>query len=143
MVLNPLPRRGQHGSAEETELTPEGTATAANYSKSGTTPKGKCLGDAKECMLGAGDCCTDQHALFIALCRRYGVKPFRYNRMHRQTVMIRAPASFVRTMLWPEFEDLSHALTAHLNEITEKIIREEVHEATQDAEEIGEPRRLG
>jgi hypothetical protein len=26
--------------------------------------------------------------LFIALCRRYGVKPFRYTRMHRQTVMV-------------------------------------------------------
>ena len=25
--------------------------------------------------------------LFIALCRRYGIKPFRYTRMHRQTVM--------------------------------------------------------
>src|SRR3546814_6570095 len=31
--------------------------------------------------------------LFIALCRRYGIKPFRYTRMHRQTVIIRAPAS--------------------------------------------------
>src|SRR3546814_2200962 len=27
--------------------------------------------------------------LFIALCRRYGIKPFRYTRMHRQTVIIR------------------------------------------------------
>jgi hypothetical protein len=80
--------------------------------------------------------------LFIALCRRYGLKPFRYARMHRQTVMVRAPASFVNGTLWPEFEDLSQALTAHLYEITEKIIQEEVHEATQDAEEYGEPRRL-
>ena len=80
--------------------------------------------------------------LFIALCRRYGVKPFRYTRMHRQTVMVRAPASFVHATLWPEFQDLSRALTAHLHEITEKIIQEEVHEATQDAEEIKEPRRL-
>ncbi len=34
--------------------------------------------------------------LFIALCRRYGVRPFRYTRMHRQTVIVRAPrpASF-------------------------------------------------
>jgi hypothetical protein len=32
--------------------------------------------------------------LFIALCRRYGIKPFRYTRMHRQTVMVHArPAS--------------------------------------------------
>lgn len=80
--------------------------------------------------------------LFTALCRRYGVRPFRYHRMHRQTVIIRAPASFVREMLWPEFEELSDALTRHLLEITEKIIREEVHAATGDAEEIDEPRRL-
>lgn len=80
--------------------------------------------------------------LFLALCRRYGVKPYRYARMRGQTVIVRAPASFVRTTLWPEFEELSQALRAHLDEITEKIIREEVHEATQDAEEINEPRRL-
>jgi len=76
--------------------------------------------------------------LFIALCRRYGIKPFRYTRMHRQTVIIRAPASFVQLTLWPEFEELSSALTAHLDEITTKIIREEVHEATRDADEIRE-----
>jgi len=40
-----------------------------HYSKFGPTPKGKCLGDAMECLAGTGDCCTDQHALFIALCR--------------------------------------------------------------------------
>ncbi|GAC1579378.1 MAG: hypothetical protein NVS3B5_12490 [Sphingomicrobium sp.] len=60
--------------------------------------------------------------------------------MHRQTVIVRAPATFVQTTLWPEFEELSGALTAHLHEITTKIIREEVHEATEDAEEVNEPR---
>jgi hypothetical protein len=80
--------------------------------------------------------------LFIALCRRYGIKPFRYTRMHRQTVIVRAPASVVQITLWPEFEELSNALTTHLHEITSKIIREEVHEATQDADEISEPRQL-
>ncbi len=40
-----------------------------HYSKHGLSPKGLCLGSAKECMAGSGDCCTDQHALFIALCR--------------------------------------------------------------------------
>jgi hypothetical protein len=80
--------------------------------------------------------------LFIALCRRYGIKPFRYTRMHRQTVIVRAPASFVQLTLWPEFEELSGALTAHLDEITRKIIKEEVHETTQDAEEVNEPRQL-
>jgi hypothetical protein len=80
--------------------------------------------------------------LFTALCRRYGLRPFRYRRMHRQTVMVKAPASFINGVLWPEFEELSDALTMHLLEITEKIIREEVHAATGDAEEIDEPRRL-
>jgi transglutaminase-like putative cysteine protease len=44
-----------------------------HYSKFGPMPKGKCLGDALECLAGTGDCCTDQHALFIALCRARGI----------------------------------------------------------------------
>jgi hypothetical protein len=81
--------------------------------------------------------------LFIALCRRYGVSPFRYRRMHRQTVIVKAPRSFVEQVLWPEFRELSGALSAYLAEITEKLIREEVHGETADAEERDEPRRLG
>ena len=80
--------------------------------------------------------------LFTALCRRYGVKPFRYSRMHRQTVLVRAPASFVNGVLWPEFEALSEALSAHLLEITNRIIREEVYATNEEAEEIAEPRLL-
>ena len=44
-----------------------------HYSKLGPDPKGQCLGDAMECLIGSGDCCTDQHALFIALCRARGI----------------------------------------------------------------------
>ena len=44
-----------------------------HYSKFSPTPQGKCLGDAGECMAGTGDCCTDQHALFIVLCRARGI----------------------------------------------------------------------
>ena len=44
-----------------------------HYSLTGTAPTGKCLGSASECMAGAGDCCTDQHALFIALARARGI----------------------------------------------------------------------
>lgn len=44
--------------------------------------------------------------------------------------------------LWPEFEELSKALMLHLAEITETIIREEVHEKMRDADEIEEPRKL-
>lgn len=48
-------------------------AKSDHYSKFGSSPKGKCLGDAGECMAGTGDCCTDQHALFITLCRARGI----------------------------------------------------------------------
>ena len=80
--------------------------------------------------------------LFTALCRRYGLPPFRYTRMHRQTVMVRAPASVVNQVLWPEFEQLSQALRAHLLDITDRIIREEVYATTGEAEEIVEPAQL-
>ena len=81
--------------------------------------------------------------LFVALCRRYGLHPFRYRRMHRQSIIIRAPKSFVEQVLWPEFKELSTALTAYLSEITEKVIREEVHGETGEADEVDEPRRIG
>ena len=81
--------------------------------------------------------------LFVALCRRYGLRPFRYRRMHRQTIIIKAPKSFVEQVLWPEFEELSAALTAYLSEITERVIREEVHGETGDADEVDEPRQIG
>ena len=80
--------------------------------------------------------------MFVALCRRCGLRPFRYRRMHRQTIIIRAPKSFVEQVLWPEFEEQSAALTAYLSEITEKVIREEVHGETGEAEEVDQPRRI-
>lgn len=81
--------------------------------------------------------------LFIALCRRYGLNPYRYRRMHRQTILVRAPKSFVEQVLWPEFQELSMALQTYLSEITERVIREEVHRETGDAEEVDEPPRIG
>ncbi len=86
---------------------------------------------------------TWSRQLFIALCRRYGLRPFRYRRMHRQTIIIRAPNSFVEQILWPEFEELNAALTAYLSEITERVIREEVHSETGDADEVDETQRIG
>jgi hypothetical protein len=57
--------------------------------------------------------------------------------------MIKAPQSFMEQVLWPEFQELNAALIAYLSEITEKVIREEVHRETGDAEEVAEPTRIG
>ncbi len=80
--------------------------------------------------------------LFAALCRRYDLTPYRYKRQRHTTVMLRAPNSFVETTLWPEFSALHRALDEYLNAATERIIREEVHRNTSEAEEVEEPARL-
>src|SRR5690242_8532287 len=64
--------------------------------------------------------------LFVALCRRYGLRPYRYKGQRRTTVMLRAPESFVQETLWPEYCQLSAALSEYLAAATDKIIREEV-----------------
>jgi transglutaminase-like putative cysteine protease len=50
-------------------------AKSEHYSKvgDGKSAQGLCLGDCLECLIGKGDCCTDQHALFIALVRARGI----------------------------------------------------------------------
>lgn len=73
--------------------------------------------------------------LFLALCRRYGLRPFRYKRQRRTTVIVRAPRSFVDKTLWPEYVELRSALEDYLNEATERIIREEVFRDAADAPE--------
>jgi hypothetical protein len=74
--------------------------------------------------------------LFIALCRRYGLKPYRYPRMHRQTIVVRGPRSFLDTVLWPEFKELSAVLIEYLSSVTERVIRDEVFGDVTDAEEV-------
>ncbi len=74
--------------------------------------------------------------LFVALCRRYGLKPYRYRRQKRTTVMVRVPRGFNDTVLWPEFLELDRALRAHLQSITTRIIHDAIHADTSDAEEV-------
>ena len=64
--------------------------------------------------------------LFVALCRRYGMQPYRYSRQRYTTVMLRAPRSFLLGTLWPEYKEISAALQAYLQDATDRIIREEV-----------------
>ena len=83
------------------------------------------------------------HRLFVALCRRYGLRAYRYQRMRYTTVCVKAPRSFLDKVLWPEFLQLDAALTEHLSGITDRIIREEVYKDVGDADEVDEPLRIG
>ncbi len=74
--------------------------------------------------------------LFLALCRRYGLKPYRKHGQRRTTVMLMVVPSFANDILWPEFAQLAEALMEYLNEATERIIREEVFKDTGDPSEF-------
>lgn len=73
--------------------------------------------------------------LFSALCRRYGLEPYRYRRQRYTTVMVRVPPSFANQTLWPEYQELKSALDEYLERATERIIREEVYGDAADAAE--------
>jgi len=76
-----------------------------------------------------------QRRLFMALCRRYGLEPYRYRRQRYTTVLVRAPKSFINKTLWPEYVELRDALDEYLNEATERIIKEEVYGDSGEAPE--------
>ena len=76
-----------------------------------------------------------QRRLFSALCRRYGLEPYRDKRQRYTTVMVRVPRSFVEKTLWPEYQQLRAALNDYLKNATEQIIREEVYRDAGEASE--------
>lgn len=80
--------------------------------------------------------------LFIALCRRYGLKPYRYPRQRRTTIMVKAPRHFLETVLWRQFCELHDDLALYLEQTTERVIRDAVHADTTDAETWDEPASL-
>ena len=73
--------------------------------------------------------------LFLALCRRYGLTPYRLYRQRYTTVMLRLPRSFLDQILWPEFQELDAALTKYLDDVTQRVIAETVHGDTSEAPE--------
>lgn len=72
--------------------------------------------------------------LFVALCRRYGLKPYRYPRQHRTTVMVRAPRRVFDAVVWRQFCDMHADLLLHFEQTTERMIREAIFADTSDAE---------
>jgi len=74
--------------------------------------------------------------LFVALLRRYAIKPYRYHRQRYTTVMARVPQKFLDETLWPEFLELDKNLCAHLKEITDRLIAEAVHDDSAEPEVV-------
>jgi hypothetical protein len=73
--------------------------------------------------------------LFVALCRRYGLSPFRESGRRYSTVQLRAPKEFHERTLWPEFVALSDELHAHLDDLTTRVIREAINDDVSEPAE--------
>ncbi len=79
--------------------------------------------------------------LFVALARRYKLKPFRRPRQHATTIMVKVKRSFLDRTFLPQFNALHEELTKHLDEIAKTIIEAAVHRDLTEAPET-EPKQL-
>ncbi|MFI5013550.1 MAG: hypothetical protein ACHQAY_14500 [Hyphomicrobiales bacterium] len=77
--------------------------------------------------------------LFMALCRRYGLRPYRYPRQRNTTIMIRAPRRFFDAVVWRQFSEVHTDLWMYFEETTARLIREAIHADMTDAEVVAEP----
>lgn len=79
--------------------------------------------------------------VFVALCRRHGLDPYRYRGQRYTTVQVMVSRRFVDETLWPEFQEVSRELRAHIESLTDRIISEAIHQDMSEAAEIA-PRQL-
>ena len=76
--------------------------------------------------------------LFVALLRRYAIKPYRYSRQRSTTVMARIPRGFLNETLWPEFQELNATLVSYLDEVTTRVVSQGVHADRSAASVVAE-----
>ncbi len=60
--------------------------------------------------------------LFLAVCRKHGVRPYRYARQRRTTVMARARREFFDQVVLPEFDLLHDELESYFEDVTDQLI---------------------
>jgi len=76
--------------------------------------------------------------VFVALCRRYGLEPYRYRGQRHTSVMVRATREFVDGTLWPEYVKIDETLRSYLAEVTDRVVAEVLHEDRSEATVIEE-----
>lgn len=79
--------------------------------------------------------------LFVALCRKHGVTPYRYPRQRRTTVMVRVRKTAFEQTIGAEFQTLHRELTSYFGEMVEHLIAN-VMKSDGDDEAL-EQRRIG
>ncbi len=85
---------------------------------------------------------TWSRKVFLALLRRYDLEPYRRRGQRRTTVMVTVPRAFVDETLWPEFQQISSTMRAHLDEVIDRIIADVIHGDSSEAVEVAESHKL-
>ncbi len=80
--------------------------------------------------------------VFVALLRRYGLRPYRYSRQRYTTVMAKASKRFVDETLWPEFQEISETLRTYLSDVTDRVVHQVIHQDSSEAEVVDKQRQL-
>ena len=78
--------------------------------------------------------------IFVALCRKHGVNPYRYPRQRRTTVMVRVRQTEFEASVAEEFRTLHRELTSYFDETVEHLIADAMKSDGDD--ETLEQRRL-
>ena len=60
--------------------------------------------------------------LLLAICRKYGIRPYRYKRQKYTTVMVKINETFLNEILWKEYQEYSKLLDQLVEEITDDLI---------------------
>jgi len=77
--------------------------------------------------------------VFVAMLRRYGIRPYRYRGQRYTTVMARLSKRFVDETLWPEFQEISETLRTYLSEVTDRVVSQVIHQDSSEADVVEEP----
>lgn len=71
--------------------------------------------------------------LFIAVCRKHNVRPYRYPRQRRTTVMVRISERFFDDVVWAEFSRLQTELEIYFEETVDHLISAAMHSDGDDS----------
>jgi hypothetical protein len=83
-----------------------------------------------------------QRKVFVALLRRYGIKPYRYIGQRYTSVMAKVSKRFVDDTLWPEFQEVSQTLRTYLSEVTDRVVGQVIYRGSSEADVVEEPNQL-
>jgi hypothetical protein len=80
--------------------------------------------------------------LFLAVLRRYDLKPYRYRALRRTTVTVNVSKRLVDETLWPHYQRAAGELRQHLDEVASRVIEGALDANCKEPEEREQPQRI-